>query len=237
MFRYRCFYLSVYFCACLPVWFPRLVIFVAFDLTILYCFRLSVCVCLLVCLTVCLSVTGVRYVRMFSFESFGHFLSIFASPQSHCFALRWKRTESIGYIRCLKKLEILSSSTHEKWWTSFTLRKEDTWWYHPHTSKIKLGNSWWEYSLKSPQKQCKHPSTYLGTWRWPTVPKSMFSSLLFAYFCRFLNQEHSTGSKIFCCFPQCRTPVCVLSVTVKSAGGLQKTSRLSMSKITKCYCQ
>ena len=174
---------------------------------------------------------------MFSFESFGHFLSIFVSPQSHCFALRWKRTESIGYIRCLKKLEILSSSTHEKWWTSFTLRKEDTWWYHPHTSKTKLGNSWWEYSLKSPQKQCKHPSIYLGTWRWPTVPKSMFSSLLFAYFCRFLNQEHSTGSKIFCCFPQCRTPVCVLSVTVKSAGGLQKTSRLSMSKITKCYCQ
>ena len=60
VFRYRCFYLSVYFCACLPFWFPRLVIFLAFDLTILYCFRLSVCVCLLVCLTVCLSGTGVR---------------------------------------------------------------------------------------------------------------------------------------------------------------------------------
>ncbi|KAJ7354984.1 Calpain-6, partial [Desmophyllum pertusum] len=27
----------------------------------------------------------------------------------------------------------------------------------------------------------------------------------------------------------CRTPVCVISVTVKSAGGLQKTSRLSMT--------
>ena len=48
--------------------------------------------------------------------------------------------------------------------------------------------------------------------------------------CRFLDQEHSTGSKIWCCFPQCRTPVCVMSVTVKSASGLEKTSRLSMSK-------
>lgn len=45
----------------------------------------------------------------------------------------------------------------------------------------------------------------------------------------FLDKEHSTGSKIWCCFPQCRTPVCVISVTVKSATGLQKTSRLSMT--------
>lgn len=45
----------------------------------------------------------------------------------------------------------------------------------------------------------------------------------------FLDKEHSTGSKIWCCFPQCRTPVCVVSVTVKSAGGLQKTSRFSMT--------
>jgi len=45
----------------------------------------------------------------------------------------------------------------------------------------------------------------------------------------FLDKEHSTGSKIWCCFPQCRTPVCIVSVTVKSAGGLQKTSSFSMT--------
>ena len=77
VFRYRCFYLSVYFCACLPFWFLHLVIFLAFDLSILYCFRLSVCVCLLVCLTVCLSGTGVRlrtYVQFWVVWSFSvHF--------------------------------------------------------------------------------------------------------------------------------------------------------------------
>lgn len=107
--RLQCVLVSVFLFVCVflclsALWFPRLVIFLAFNLTILYCFRLFVYL-----------VQEYVYVRMFSFESFGHFLSIFASPQSHCFALRWKRTESIGYIRCLKKLEILSSSTHEKW--------------------------------------------------------------------------------------------------------------------------
>lgn len=55
-----------------------------------------------------------------------------------------------------------------------------------------------------------------------------FLNFLVAF--RFLDKEHSTGSTIWCCFPQCRAPVCVISVTVKSATGLKKTSRLSMSK-------
>ena len=59
---------------------------------------------------------------------------------------------------------------------------------------------------------------------------SVLQPYILVFISRFLNQEHSTGSKIWCCFPQCRTPVCVVSVMVKSAGGLQKTSRLSMSK-------
>jgi len=41
-----------------------------------------------------------------------------------------------------------------------------------------------------------------------------------------LEKHHPTGSKIFCCIPRFRTPVCVLSVLVKSAVELQQKSVL-----------
>jgi len=41
-----------------------------------------------------------------------------------------------------------------------------------------------------------------------------------------LEKDHPTGSKICCCIPGFRTPVCVLSVLVKSAAGLEKRSAL-----------
>ncbi|XP_068686428.1 calpain-5-like [Montipora foliosa] len=41
-----------------------------------------------------------------------------------------------------------------------------------------------------------------------------------------LEKDHPTGSKICCCIPRYRTPVCVLSVLVKSAADLKKKSAL-----------
>ena len=51
-------------------------------------------------------------------------------------------------------------------------------------------------------------------------------SLFFVFSRRVLEKDHSTGSKICCCIPRYRTPVCVLSVMVKSAAGLKKKSAL-----------
>lgn len=57
--RLQCVSVSVFLFVCVflclsALWFPRLVIFLAFNLTILYCFRLSVCV--FTCLSDCLSI-------------------------------------------------------------------------------------------------------------------------------------------------------------------------------------
>ncbi|KAK3699441.1 hypothetical protein QZH41_018607, partial [Actinostola sp. cb2023] len=38
----------------------------------------------------------------------------------------------------------------------------------------------------------------------------------------FLDQDHSVGSKIFCCLPRCRTPQCIVSISLLGATGLQK---------------
>jgi hypothetical protein len=46
---------------------------------------------------------------------------------------------------------------------------------------------------------------------------------------RFLDQEHSVGSKILCCLPQCRVPQCLVSIYIVGATGLQKTG-VSLSK-------
>ncbi|EDO34860.1 predicted protein [Nematostella vectensis] len=45
----------------------------------------------------------------------------------------------------------------------------------------------------------------------------------------FLDQDHSVGSKIWCCLPRCRAPQCVVSVYVTSAAGLQKTGKMSLT--------
>ena len=51
---------------------------------------------------------------------------------------------------------------------------------------------------------------------------------------RVLEKDHPIGSKICCCIPRFRTPVCVLSVLMKSAAGLEKRSAL-LSKWLSCH--
>ena len=50
--------------------------------------------------------------------------------------------------------------------------------------------------------------------------------LRFLFVISVLEKHHPTGSKICCCIPRFRTPVCVLSVLVKSAAELQQKSAL-----------
>ena len=50
--------------------------------------------------------------------------------------------------------------------------------------------------------------------------------LLFPLAISVLEKDHPTRSKICCCIPRFRTPVCVLSVLVKSAVELQQRSAL-----------
>lgn len=54
---------------------------------------------------------------------------------------------------------------------------------------------------------------------------------IFLFFCfpfiiSVLEKDHPTGSKLCCCIPRFRTPVCVLSVLVKSAVELEQKSAL-----------
>ena len=61
-----------------------------------------------------------------------------------------------------------------------------------------------------------------------------FLPLFFLAKPRVLEKDHPTGSKICCCIPRFRTPVCVLSVLVKSAAGLEKRYAL-LSKWLSCH--
>ena len=58
------------------------------------------------------------------------------------------------------------------------------------------------------------------------ITMTYFSHSFFVLISSVLEKDHPTGSKICCCIPRFRTPVCVLSVLVKSAVDLQKRSLL-----------
>ena len=52
---------------------------------------------------------------------------------------------------------------------------------------------------------------------------------------RLLEKDHPTGSKICCCIPRMRSPVCVLSVLVKSANGIKKRSPILSKNIQRFH--
>lgn len=54
---------------------------------------------------------------------------------------------------------------------------------------------------------------------------------------RALLKDHPKGSSICCCIPRCRTPVCILSVFVKSAVDLQKRTLLSVDPYALIKCE
>lgn len=54
---------------------------------------------------------------------------------------------------------------------------------------------------------------------------------------RALVKDHPRGSKICCCIPRFRTPVCILSVFVKSAVDLQKRTLLSVDPYALIKCE
>ena len=73
--------------------------------------------------------------------------------------------------------------------------------------------------------------------KWPNEKSKLFYLFFPSFFLakpRVLEKDHPIGSKICCCIPRFRTPVCVLSILMKSAAGLEKRSAL-LSKWLSCH--
>lgn len=72
----------------------------------------------------------------------------------------------------------------------------------------------------------KSPFGSLGQETLLLLNETQINILRFLFVISVLEKHHPTGSKICCCIPRFRTPVCVLSVLVKSAAELQQKSAL-----------